>query len=133
MLLDRSNTSVMVLYVSSIDNMRILMNLLRDSNKTIKLEAFHVFKLFAANQNKPPEIARNKQKRFFNDFHFDKGIELALSRKIIILFCTPQSNHSILMRPHFASEDEDFKSDKAQVVREIETLEPTTPYASPQR
>ncbi|XP_074346025.1 putative MO25-like protein At4g17270 isoform X2 [Apium graveolens] len=35
--------------VSSIDNMRILMNLLRDSNKTIKLEAFHVFKLFVAN------------------------------------------------------------------------------------
>ncbi|KAK1353689.1 hypothetical protein POM88_052054 [Heracleum sosnowskyi] len=34
---------------------------------------------------------------------------------------------------HFDKEDEDFKSDKAQVVREIETLEPTTPSASPQR
>ncbi|XP_074364470.1 putative MO25-like protein At5g47540 [Apium graveolens] len=108
MLLDRSNTSVMVQYVSSIDNMRILMNLLRDSNKTIKLEAFHVFKLFAANQNKPPEIVnvlvtnRSKLLRFFNDFHFDK-------------------------------EEEDFKSDKAQVVREIETLEPTSPSSSPRR
>lgn len=45
MLLDRSNTVVMVRYVSSLDNMRIQMNLLRDSNKTIQLQAFHVFKV----------------------------------------------------------------------------------------
>ncbi|KAJ6710724.1 PROTEIN putative-RELATED [Salix koriyanagi] len=56
MLLDRSNSAVMVRYVSSLDNMRILMNLFRDSKKTIQLESFHVFKLFVANQNKPPEI-----------------------------------------------------------------------------
>ncbi|WOH03154.1 hypothetical protein DCAR_0522548 [Daucus carota subsp. sativus] len=108
MLLDRSNTSVMVQYVTSVDNMRILMNLLRDSNKTIQIEAFHVFKLFAANQNKPPEIVNvlvtNKSKllRFFGSFCFDK-------------------------------EDEDFKADKAQVVSEIESLEAITPSASPQR
>ncbi|KAA8526576.1 hypothetical protein F0562_008221 [Nyssa sinensis] len=98
MLLDRSNSSVMVQYVSSLVNMRILMNLLRDSNKTIQFEAFHVFKLFAANQNKPPEIVsilitnRSKLLRFFGDFKFDK-------------------------------EDEQFEADKAQVVKEIATLE----------
>ncbi|KAA3471324.1 Mo25 family protein [Gossypium australe] len=56
MLLDRSNSAVMVRYVTSLDHMRIMMNLLRDSNKTIKLDTFHVFKLFVANHNKPPEI-----------------------------------------------------------------------------
>ncbi|XP_042394372.1 putative MO25-like protein At5g47540 isoform X2 [Zingiber officinale] len=97
MLLDRSNSAVMVRYVSSKDNLMILMNLLRESSKNIQIEAFHVFKLFAANQNKPPEITSilftNKDKllRFFRDFKLDK-------------------------------EDEQFEADKDQVVREIQAL-----------
>ncbi|KAF5949816.1 hypothetical protein HYC85_011809 [Camellia sinensis] len=65
MLLDRSNALVMVRYVRSLDNMRILMNLLR---------------LFVANQNKPAEIVsilitnRGKLLRFFGDFKFDKDV-----------------------------------------------------------
>ncbi|KAI7741779.1 hypothetical protein M8C21_000623 [Ambrosia artemisiifolia] len=98
MLSDRSNTSVMVQYVSSLDNMRICMNLLRDSNKSIQLEAFHVFKLFAANRTKPQEIVKvlvaNKSKliQFFSDFTYEKA-------------------------------DEQFESDKAKVVKEIVILE----------
>ncbi|KAL9397502.1 hypothetical protein Peur_011755 [Populus x canadensis] len=98
MLLDRSNSAVMVRYVSSLDNMRILMNLFRDPNKTMQLETFHVFKLFVANQNKPPEIIsvlvtnRSKLLRFLGDFSIDKG-------------------------------DEQFEADKAQVIKEIATLE----------
>ncbi|CAK7323268.1 unnamed protein product [Dovyalis caffra] len=98
-LLDRSNAVVMTRYVSSRDNLRILMNLLRESSKTIQTEAFHVFKLFAANQNKPPDIVSiliaNKSKllRLFADFKTDK-------------------------------EDEQFEADKAQVVKEIAALEP---------
>ncbi|KAJ9537864.1 hypothetical protein OSB04_030597 [Centaurea solstitialis] len=105
LLLDRSNTSVMVRYVSSLDNMRILMNLLRDSNKTIQVDAFHVFKLFPANQRKPPEIVnvlvanRSKLIRFFSDFSLDKA-------------------------------DEQFEADKAEVVKEIATLEPKGPACS---
>ncbi|KAM0029257.1 putative armadillo-like helical protein [Helianthus debilis subsp. tardiflorus] len=99
MLLDRSNTTVMARYVSSLENMRILMNLLRDSNKCIQLEAFHVFKLFPANQNKPQDIVnvlvanRSKLLRFFSEFTFDKV-------------------------------DEQFEADKAQVMNEIENLVP---------
>ncbi|XP_075081740.1 putative MO25-like protein At5g47540 [Nicotiana tabacum] len=64
--------------VSSRDNLRILMNLLRESSKSIQIEAFHVFKLFAANQNKPPDIvsilvaSRSKLLRLFADFKTDK-------------------------------------------------------------
>ncbi|XP_027184561.1 putative MO25-like protein At5g47540 [Coffea eugenioides] len=99
MLLDRSNSAVMTRYVSSRDNLRILMNLLRESSKSIQIEAFHVFKLFAANQHKPPDIVgilvanRSKLLRLFADFKLDK-------------------------------EDEQFEADKAQVVREIAALEP---------
>jgi len=99
MLLDRSNSAVMIRYVSSRDNLRILMNLLRESSKSIQIEAFHVFKLFAANQNKPADIVgilvanRSKLLRLFADFKTDK-------------------------------EDEQFEADKAQVVKEIASLEP---------
>ncbi|CAN1337152.1 Putative MO25-like protein At5g47540 [Linum perenne] len=77
-LLDRSNSAVMTRYVSSRDNLRILMNLLRESSKSIQIEAFHVFKLFAANQNKPADIVsillanRSKLLRLFADFKTEK-------------------------------------------------------------
>ncbi|GJW60231.1 putative MO25-like protein [Tanacetum coccineum] len=76
MLLDRSNSAVMTRYASSRDNLRILMNL--ESSKSIQIEAFHVFKLFAANQNKPAGIVsilvanRSKLLRLFADFKPDK-------------------------------------------------------------
>ncbi|KAI8558101.1 hypothetical protein RHMOL_Rhmol04G0062600 [Rhododendron molle] len=76
---DHSNSSVMVHYVSSLDNMWVLMNLLRDSNKTIQLDAFQVFKLFIDNQNKSPEIVsilvknRSKLLQFFGDFELGKS------------------------------------------------------------
>ncbi|KAJ3672999.1 hypothetical protein LUZ60_006373 [Juncus effusus] len=98
MLLDRSNSGVMMRYVSSKDNLMILMNLLRESSKSIQMEAFHVFKqLFAANRNKPPEIVTilvtNKSKllRFFSAFKPDK-------------------------------EDDQFEADKEQVINEISAL-----------
>ncbi|GAA0185701.1 hypothetical protein LIER_32989 [Lithospermum erythrorhizon] len=97
-LLDRSNSGTMVRYVSSKENLKILMNLLRDSSKSIQIDAFHVFKLFVANQNKPREIVRilynnsGKLLRFFENFKIDK-------------------------------EDEVFEADKAQVVREIAELD----------
>jgi calcium binding protein 39 len=97
MLLDRSNSTVMMRYVSSKDNLMILMNLLRDSSKNIQIEAFHVFKLFAANKNKPTEVVnilvtnRSKLLRFFAGFKIDK-------------------------------EDEQFEADKEQVIKEISAL-----------
>ncbi|KAI9124244.1 hypothetical protein K1719_005544 [Acacia pycnantha] len=99
MLLDRSNSAVMTRYVSSRDNLRILMNLLREESKSIQIEAFHVFKLFVANKNKPAEIIgilvanRSKLLRLLGDFKMEKP-------------------------------DEQFDADKAQVMREIAALEP---------
>ncbi|KAL2245253.1 UNVERIFIED_CONTAM: putative MO25-like protein [Sesamum indicum] len=103
-LLDRSNAGSMIRYVSSKDNMRVLMNLLRESHKSIQIDAFHVFKLFVANQNKPADIVnilcanRTKLLRFLTGFNMDK-------------------------------EDEMFEADKAQVMKEITELEPTTSFS----
>ncbi|CAN7043947.1 unnamed protein product [Brassica rapa subsp. trilocularis] len=98
-LLDRSNSAVMTRYVSSRDNLRILMNLLRESSKSIQIEAFHVFKLFAANQNKPADII---------------NILVANKSKLLRLLAD--------LKPD--KEDERFEADKSQVLREIAALEP---------
>ncbi|CAN6910013.1 unnamed protein product, partial [Brassica oleracea] len=98
-LLDRSNSAVMTKYVSSRDNLRILMNLLRESSKSIQIEAFHVFKLFVANQKKPADIV---------------NILVANRSKLLRLLAD--------LKPD--KEDERFEADKSQVLREIAALEP---------
>ncbi|KAG4942030.1 hypothetical protein JHK85_046676 [Glycine max] len=71
----------------------------KESSKSIQIEAFHVFKLFAANQKKPADIIsifvanRSKLLRLLGDLKTDK-------------------------------EDEQFEADKAQVIKEIAALEP---------
>lgn len=44
-LLDRTNFNVMTRYISSEENLKMMMNLLRDKSKNIQFEAFHVFKV----------------------------------------------------------------------------------------
>ncbi|KAA8523592.1 hypothetical protein F0562_010015 [Nyssa sinensis] len=101
MLLDRSNVDVMIRYVSSKDNLRILMNLLRESSKNIQVDAFHVFKVFfllltpISLRTLSGILVANRSKllRFLGSFKIDK-------------------------------EDEEFEVDKAQVVKKIAELEP---------
>ncbi|XP_022969154.1 putative MO25-like protein At5g47540 isoform X1 [Cucurbita maxima] len=102
LLLDNSNAAVMVKYVSSLENMRVMMNLLRDPNKTIQRDAFDVFKLFVANKNKPPEII---------------GILIA-NRTKLLLFLDGLKLDKV---------DEGFEEDKALIIREISIYESFDP------
>ena len=80
-LLDRTNYNIMTRYIASEANLKMMMNFLRDKSRNIQYEAFHVFKVFVANPNKPSQIAailrRNKDKllAFLKDFHNDKDGE----------------------------------------------------------
>ncbi|XP_054837348.1 calcium-binding protein 39-like [Eublepharis macularius] len=56
LILDRHNFSIMSKYVSKPENLKLLMNMLRDKSPNIQYEAFHVFKVFVANPNKSPAI-----------------------------------------------------------------------------
>lgn len=56
MLLDRQFSSVMLVYACRERFLQLHMNLLRDASRTIQLDAFQVFKLFAANPHKPPRV-----------------------------------------------------------------------------
>jgi calcium binding protein 39 len=97
MLLERANFRIMTKYISSAENLRLIMNLLVDNRRNIQFEAFHVFKVFVANPNKPPEIqqilARNKERlvAYLTDF---------LSER----------------------EDEQFKMDREEIVEEIQKI-----------
>jgi calcium binding protein 39 len=61
-LLDRKFMRVMLAYVGDEQFLQIHMNLLRENqslstgSKAIQADAFHIFKIFAANPNKPPRV-----------------------------------------------------------------------------
>ncbi|XP_027110993.1 putative MO25-like protein At5g47540 [Coffea arabica] len=100
MLMHRSNSDVMLQYVSSRDNLRIFMNLLRDSSKIIQVDALRIFKLFAANENKTPEIV---------------GILVANRNKLLqLLFAELKIDNN---------GDPQLQADKAQVVKDIFALD----------
>ena len=77
-LLTRSNYNVMIRYIASKNNLVMIMLLLRDTSPHITLDAFHVFKIFVANPNKPPEILKilsdNKVKlcKYLESLHKDR-------------------------------------------------------------
>lgn len=43
--MDRHNFTVMTRYISKPENLKLMMNLLRDKSPNIQFEAFHVFKV----------------------------------------------------------------------------------------
>lgn len=78
-LLERKNFHVMMRYVKESANLKMTMNALNDTSKSIQYEAFHIFKIFVANPNKTPDVRKilykNKDKliKFLNDFQNDKN------------------------------------------------------------
>lgn len=78
LLLDRSNFNIMTKYIANAEHLKLMMNLLRDKSRNIQFEAFHVFKVFVANPNKPRPITeilmKNREKliAFLTDFHNDR-------------------------------------------------------------
>ncbi|KAI3657813.1 hypothetical protein MP638_001952 [Amoeboaphelidium occidentale] len=100
LLLDRSNFNIMTRYIANATNLKLMMDLLRDKSRNIQFEAFHVFKVFVANPNKPRPILdilqRNQDKLlvFLGDFHNDR------------------------------QDDEQFNEEKAFLIREIQKIAP---------
>ncbi|XP_002737733.1 calcium-binding protein 39-like [Saccoglossus kowalevskii] len=100
LLLDRHNFTVMTKYISNPDNLKLMMNMLRDKSRNIQFEAFHVFKVFVANPNKSKPILdillKNKEKLvdFLCHFHNDR------------------------------TEDDQFNDEKAYLIKQIRELKP---------
>ncbi|KAI8903894.1 armadillo-type protein [Powellomyces hirtus] len=71
--------TIMTKYISNAENLKLMMNLLRDKSRNIQFEAFHVFKVFVANPNKHKSILdilqknRDKLITFLSNFHNDRA------------------------------------------------------------
>lgn len=106
LLLDRSNVKVMVKYVGEVMHLMTMMVLLKDQSRQIQFEAFHVFKVFVANPNKPQPIVdiltnnRDKLLKYLEDFHTEK------------------------------EEDEQFKEEKAVIIKTIAALAGPAPASA---
>jgi hypothetical protein len=81
----------MVYYLSQIEHLKIIMNLLRHKSHHIQWEAFHIFKLFVANPKKTLEITwilyTNQQKllSYLQPFHEDnENIQFVEEKKIVL-------------------------------------------------
>jgi calcium binding protein 39 len=92
----------MTRYISQPENLKLMMNMLKEDSKNIQFEAFHVFKVFVANPDKPRPIQeillRNKDRlvEFLTRFHTER------------------------------SEDEQFNDEKAYLIKQIKDLKPLT-------
>ena len=71
----------MMAFINDKNNLRLVMNMLRNTSTAIQFEAFHIFKVFVANPKKTNEIAtilfQNQAKiiSFLSDFCADRGKE----------------------------------------------------------
>lgn len=108
LLLDRHNFTIMTRYISSQDNLKLMMTMLKDRSRNIQFEAFHVFKVFVANPNKPKPILdillRNKDKLvdFLTKFQTDRA------------------------------DDDQFNDEKAYLIKQIRELKPSDDTSSAQ-
>jgi calcium binding protein 39 len=55
-LVDKAYLDSMLLYVGNVEYLKIHMDFLRNKSKAIRQDAFHIFKVFAANPRKPPKV-----------------------------------------------------------------------------
>ncbi|WFD33305.1 Hym1p [Malassezia cuniculi] len=81
LMVDRNNYAVMMRFVSDENNLKLVMNLLRDRSRNIQYEAFHVFKVFVANPKKTPRVEailrRNRERllAYLADFSPERDCE----------------------------------------------------------
>ncbi|OQR87303.1 hypothetical protein ACHHYP_09121 [Achlya hypogyna] len=65
-LLDPANGAVMMKYISKKEHLKTILRVLRLPSDALRMDAFHIFKIFVANPNKTPEVEallmRNRDK-----------------------------------------------------------------------
>uniref|UniRef100_A0AAV1UWC8 Uncharacterized protein n=1 Tax=Peronospora matthiolae TaxID=2874970 RepID=A0AAV1UWC8_9STRA len=92
LLLDPVNFSVMQRYVASRTYLKQVMLLLREPSEALRMDAFHVFKIFVANPNKSPEVeqllVRNREKllAFVSDFGKSASNRDFLQERSLLVF-----------------------------------------------
>jgi calcium binding protein 39 len=102
----RANFNFMTMYIDDVDNLKLVMNLLKDKSKNIQNEAFHIFKIFVANPKKSKPI-----------------LDILIKNKVRLLkflsdFSTERSN------------DKEFEDEKSYIINNISALPDLVPSSS---
>lgn len=98
-LLEPPNMQIMKRYILEVRYLKSMMALLKDSSKQIQISAFHIFKVFVANPNKPHEI-----------------IEILTNHQeelLLLLHNLPTSK---------GGDDEQFEEERELIIKEIERV-----------
>lgn len=98
-LLEPPNLQIMKRYILEVRYLKTMMALLKDSSKQIQISAFHMFKVFVANPNKPLEIIEILSKNH--------------GELLMLLHNLPGSK---------GGEDEQFEEERELIIKEIESL-----------
>ncbi|XP_057771854.1 uncharacterized protein LOC130991582 [Salvia miltiorrhiza] len=106
-LLESPSTHIMKRYIGEVRHLKVMMTLLKDSSKNIQLSAFHIFKVFVANPNKP------------------RDIKLILAKNHEKLLALLQS-----LSPGKGAEDDQFEEEKELIIKEIERVHRLTEIQS---
>lgn len=100
-LMDRHNVAVMTRYIVIPENLKLIMNLLKEKAKNIQFEAFHVFKVFVANPHKSKPV-----------------LDILLrNRDKLINFLPYLCNERV---------DDQLKTEKEFILKQIRELKPST-------
>ncbi|CAN6226343.1 unnamed protein product [Urochloa humidicola] len=97
-LLEAPNAQIMKRYILDVHYLNIMIGLLKDSSKNIRICTFHIFKVFVANPNKPREIVQ---------------VLVANHRELLKLL------HNL---PTSKGEDEQLDEERDLIIKEIEKL-----------
>ncbi|XP_036055680.1 calcium-binding protein 39-like isoform X1 [Onychomys torridus] len=103
LILDRHNFAIMTKYISKPENLKLMMNLLRDKSPNIQFEAFHVFKVFVASPHKTQPIVE---------------ILLKNQPKLIEFLSSFQKERT---------DDEQFADEKNYLIKQIRDLKKAAP------
>ncbi|KAK9086648.1 hypothetical protein Syun_029042 [Stephania yunnanensis] len=98
-LLETPNSQIMKRYILELRYLKVMMTLLTDTSKNIQLSAFHVFKVFVANPQKPRDIV----------------VILAKNHERLLALL-----HNLSVGK--GSEDEQFEEEKDLIIKEIERI-----------
>ncbi|KAF7150995.1 hypothetical protein RHSIM_Rhsim02G0017000 [Rhododendron simsii] len=114
-LLETPNSHIMKRYIVEVRYLKVMMTLLKDSSKNIQISAFHIFKVFVANPNKPRDIkvilAKNHERllALLHNLSPGKG-KSTLDHLCFLLHCMA------------GADDDQFEEEKELIIKEIERV-----------
>lgn len=101
LLLDPVNFVVMQRYISARNNLRLVMLLLREPSDALRMDAFHVFKIFVANPHKSNEVKqllmRNRDKllSYVKEFGKNETNRDFLQERSLLIFTLQRMNEPL--------------------------------------